>query len=62
MRKKLVIGIIMVLAGILLNELSGIVDIWLIRILIRISSTIIWMVGLVMGTRAIDYLHNQKKK
>ncbi len=62
MQKKLIIGIIMFLSGILLNELSCIVDIWLIRILIRILSTIIWMVGLVMSARTIDYLFNQKRR
>ena len=61
MGKKLTYGIIMCIVGIFLNELAYIFDIWFIRVLIRILSTAVWTVGLVLSARAIDYRSKQKK-
>lgn len=61
MRKKRVIGIIMFVAGILLQELSYIVDIIIVHSLISISATIIWTTGLLMATNAMVYLDKKKK-
>ena len=62
MRRKLTIGIIMFVAGILLKELSYIIDISIIHFLIRISATIIFWVGLFITTNVIDHLINKKKE
>ncbi len=62
MRKKLVIGIIMFVVGILLHELAFIFDIWIIRILIRVSGTAIWVIGFSMSIKALDYFGRKKKE
>ena len=62
MRKKRTIGIIMFLAGILLKELSYIIDIWIIHFLISVLASIIGLIGLVMATKAMVHLDDEKKK
>lgn len=61
MRNKLTIGVIILVVGIFLNELSCIVDMLIVRILLRTLSTAIWTVGLVISARAIDYIIKQKR-
>ncbi|MBQ3004414.1 MAG: hypothetical protein IJD88_00640 [Clostridia bacterium] len=61
MRKKLTIGIIMIVAGFLSKELSYIIDIGITRTLIGITATVIFWVGLFMTANAIDYFVKKKK-
>ena len=57
MRRKLIIGWILLIAGFLLLEVSYIVDMWIIRVLGRV----LWPVGMVMGTNASLACDRQKK-
>ena len=67
MRKKLIIALIMFVAGILINEImhipaiSGIADLWILRIVVKTIGWILSIVGLFMGTNALISLKKNKK-
>ena len=55
MRRTLTIGLLMFLTGILLEEVSYIAEIWIIRVL----GSILWPVGMVMGINALISLKHE---
>ena len=57
MQKKLIMGLALFTAGILLQVISDRVDIWIIGVL----GGILWPVGLVMSVNVLN-AHNQKKR
>lgn len=57
MRKKLVIGLIVMVAGMILQELSYIADIWILRVL----GGIVWPVGMWISINALISLEQKKK-
>ena len=67
MRKKLIIALIMFVAGILINEImhipaiSGIADLWILRIVVKTIGWILSIVGMLMGTNALISLKKNKK-
>ena len=67
MRKKLIIALIMFVAGILIIEImhipaiSGIADLWILRIVVKTIGWILWIVGMFMGTNALISLKKNKK-
>jgi len=67
MRKKVIIGLIMFVAGILINEITyisailDITDIWVLRIIVRTIAYIIGVAGMTMGINAMISLKQKKK-
>ena len=67
MRKKVIIGLIMFVAGILINEItyipaiSDITDIWVLRIIVRTIAYIIGVAGMTMGINAMISLKQKKE-
>ena len=61
MRKKQTIGIIMFVVGVVLKELSYLVDIWIIHFLVSVIASIIGLSGATMSIKAMIYLNNEKK-
>ena len=61
MRKKRTIGIIMFVVGVVLKELSYLVDIWIIHFVISVIASIIGLSGATMSIKAMIYLNNEKK-
>lgn len=62
MQKKRTIGVIMFLMGILLKELSYLVEIWIIHFLISVLASIIGLAGAAMAIKAMICLNNKKSK
>ena len=56
MRKKLILGSAIFIAGILLYEVSFLVDVWIMRFL----GGILWPIGMVMGSNATASLYRKK--
>lgn len=56
MRKKLIIGLILLIVGVLLQNISKNTDIWIIGVM----GGIIWPIGLVMSANA-SIAHDKKK-
>lgn len=61
MRKKRTIGIIMFVVGVVLKELSYLVDIWIIHFVISVIASVIGLSGAAMSIKAMIYLNNEKK-
>lgn len=61
MRKKRTIGIIMFVVGVVLKELSYLVDIWIIHFVISVIASVIGLSGATMSIKAMIYLNNEKK-
>lgn len=61
MRKKRTIGIIMFVVGVVLKELSYLVDIWIIHFVISVLASVIGLSGATMSIKAMIYLNNEKK-
>lgn len=57
MRVRLIIGVVMFVVGMMLQEVSYISDIWMLRIL----GGIVWPIGLVVFTRASLSLKEKKQ-
>ena len=57
MRRKLIIGAILFIAGVLLDVVSDITEIWLIGCV----AGILWPVGMVMGINALISLKHKKQ-
>lgn len=57
MRRKLTLGWIMFIAGIILDVISDISDIWMIGVL----AGVLWPIGMVIGVNALIYLKQEKK-
>ena len=67
MQKKLIIGLIMFVAGVLINEImhisaiSDIADLWILRIIVKTIGWILWIIGLQMSINAMISLKKNKK-
>ena len=67
MRKKLIIALIMFVAGILINEITyisailDITDIWVLRIIVRTIAYIIGVAGMTIGINAMISLKQKRK-
>lgn len=57
MRRKLTIGVILFVGGMILQEVSYMADIWIIRVL----GGILWPVGMAMGINASMYPKPKKQ-
>lgn len=57
MRRKIIIGLILFVMGILLQIVSDVVDVWIIGVF----GGILWPVGMVMGIQASISLDNKKQ-
>lgn len=60
MKQKRTIGVIMFLTGVLLKELSYVVEIWIIHFLISALASIIGLAGAAMAIKAMICLNNKK--
>ena len=57
MRIKLIVGLVLFLLGMILQEVSYVIDMWILRIV----GGIMWPVGLVMFTKASLSLKEKKQ-
>lgn len=55
MRRKIIVGCILFVVGILLQEVSGIIDIWIIGVF----GGILWPIGMIIGINSLIF---QKRK
>ena len=58
MRRKLTIGLIMFILGIVLDVISDIANIWIIGVL----AGVLWPVGMVIGINALILIKRNKRK
>ena len=56
MQRKLIIGLVMFVAGILLDVASDIADIWILGVV----ASVLWPIGMVMGINALIALKHKK--